>query len=484
MESSGNPNQIQISSATAQLLMEFGKQDWIRQRDDTVNVKGKGVLASYWLEIDGPNNNSSRGAAETPSPNGSKRRNSLGSGGAGNSPPMASVNNPKQVRLVNWITELFMHHIQDIVARQDPAKQGKCVPEDLVYHPPIGRTSLDEVAEVIRLPKFDPEAAIRAANRRADLTSQIRPVIVQQLRELIHILATLYHDNPFHSFEHACHVTMAAEKFMNRIVTPDMDDHHNSNKSNQGLASQVHDYTHGINNDPLTLLAILFSALIHDCDHRGVSNMQLAKEDKEMSDLYKGKSIAEQNSLDIAWDLLMSPQYSDLRQTLFVSRKEMMRFRQVTVNVVLATDIFDKELNDLRKTRWNKAFANDDSDNDEYKTNLRATIVIEHIIQASDVSHTMQHWHIYRKWNERLFMEMLVAYKQGRMGKSPVDFWYDGEIGFFDNYIVPLAKKLKECNVFGVSSDECLNYAMRNRLEWEERGKEVISEMIAKVETN
>jgi hypothetical protein len=26
---------------------------------------------------------------------------------------------------------------------------------------------------------------------------------------------------------------------------------------------------------------------------------------------------------------------------------------------------------------------------------VRATIVIEHIIQASDVSHTMQHWHIY-----------------------------------------------------------------------------------------
>jgi len=32
--------------------------------------------------------------------------------------------------------------------------------------------------------------------------------------------------------------------------------------------------------------------------------------------------------------------------------------------------------------------------------------------------------------------------------------WYRGEIGFFDFYIVPLAKKLKECGVFGVSSGE------------------------------
>ena len=85
---------------------------------------------------------------------------------------------------------------------------------------------------------------------------------------------------------------------------------------------------------------------------------------------------------------------------------------------------------------------------------LRATIVIEHIIQASDVSHTMQHWHIYRKWNERLFTEMYAAFRQGRLGKSPEEFWYKGELGFFDNYIIPLAQKLKECNVFGVSSDE------------------------------
>jgi hypothetical protein len=77
---------------------------------------------------------------------------------------------------------------------------------------------------------------------------------------------------------------------------------------------------------------------------------------------------------------------------------------------------------------------------------------------------------------------MFVAYQQGRMGKSPADFWYHGELGFFDNYIIPLAKKLKECYVFGVSSDECLNYAQRNRAEWEERGKEITAEMVAKLE--
>ena len=90
----------------------------------------------------------------------------------------------------------------------------------------------------------------------------------------------------------------------------------------------------------------------------------------------------------------------------------------------------------------------------------------------------MQHWHVYRKWNKNLFMEMRQAYRAGRMGADPASFWYEGEIGFFDNYIIPLAKKLKECNVFGVSSDECLNYAMQNRTEWCDRGKEIVAEMV------
>jgi len=60
------------------------------------------------------------------------------------------------------------------------------------------------------------------------------------------------------------------------------------------------------------------------------------------------------------------------------------------------------------------------------------------------------------------------------MAKDPSEFWYKGEIGFFDNYVIPLAKKLKECEIFGVSSDEYLNYALQNRAEWEERGEKIV----------
>jgi hypothetical protein len=94
----------------------------------------------------------------------------------------------------------------------------------------------------------------------------------------------------------------------------------------------------------------------------------------------------------------------------------------------------------------------------------------------------MQHWHIYRKWNARLFGELYTAYREGRADKDPSEFWYEGEIGFFDFYIIPLAKKLEECGVFGVSSDEYLGYAKRNREEWVAKGKEIVEEMKEKIQ--
>lgn len=54
---------------------------------------------------------------------------------------------------------------------------------------------------------------------------------------------------------------------------------------------------------------------------------------------------------------------------------------------------------------------------------------------------------------------------------------FSGEIVFFDFYVIPLAKKLAECGVFGVSSHEYLQYAIENRREWEMKGKDVVKQM-------
>jgi hypothetical protein len=73
------------------------------------------------------------------------------------------------------------------------------------------------------------------------------------------------------------------------------------------------------------------------------------------------------------------------------------------------------------------------------------------------------------------------AFLAGRMETDPSANWYNGEMRFFDFYIIPLAKKLKNCGVFGVSSDEYLQYAIQNRHEWKIQGPRIVQEFIANV---
>ncbi|GKY96337.1 hypothetical protein MPSEU_000593400 [Mayamaea pseudoterrestris] len=472
MESSGVKGRIQVSQDTANILVLAGKEHWLTPRDDSVDAVGKGVLKTFWLNV-----RTSKGTSGVSSGNSTAHEESVVDAEIPAS--QGSEMQSRTGRMVDWMTELLGDYLKQTIAKRihDPPLDGVAysdvkVDKDLV--------AIDEVVEAIVLPMLAGKDA-RAQNDWRSI--EIDEVVAEQLRKYVSAIASMYRDNPFHNFAHACHVTMSVAKHLKRIVAPDIEfsaeERKAAIKSKGDAMAILHDYTHGINSDPLTHFAILFSGLVHDVDHRGISNAQLEKEEPAIAAHFKHQSLAEQNSLEIAWTLLQSPDFSDLRRCLFRTMEETSRFRQVIVNAVMATDIFDKKLNQLRKNRWEKAFAPEDGSTIGVDRNaLRATIVLEHIIQASDVSHTMQHWHVYRKWNRLLFHELTLAYRSGKMAADPASFWYKGELGFFDGYIIPLAKKLKDCKVFGVSSDECLNYAMRNRAEWEVRGEEAVAEMV------
>ena len=369
----------------------------------------------------------------------------------------------------------------------------------VTYEPPIGTICLDEVKEVICMtPTLKDYYLEDGIMHKTDESISLTDQVVEDLRAYVQTIAGMYRsENPFHNFEHACHVTMSVNKLLKRIVLCDNDNNmlHNYGRNNAEVLKDEDDvnndnctsYIHGLCCDPLSLFAIVFSALIHDVDHRGCSNAQLAQENVSLGMKYRYRSVAEQNSIDVAWNLFMDERFNRLRCMIFHCQNDLLRFRQVVINCVMATDIFDKEINDLRKNRWMKAFSDEAivtaSNQNTIAENLnrKSTIVLEHIIQASDVSHTMQHWHVYIKWNRLLFREMYFAYNSGRLKVNPQTFWYEGEIGFFDNYIIPLANKLKECHVFGVSSDEYYNYAINNRDEWIATGQDKLAEMILEI---
>ena len=380
-------------------------------------------------------------------------------------------------RLVDWNVEVLMGFLEKVVEhRLRTASNPRYRRKSLEWTTDNGQHVIDEVVEVIDLPEFA-SASSSSSSRSLRLSKELPSAVRMQLRDFISSIARRYKDVPFHNFEHASHVTMSANKLMKRIITPD--DHVAS--SEMPLRPwELHRSTFGISSDPLTQFAVVFAALIHDVDHTGLNNSTLIELGLPIARTFNNKSVAEQNSVVLAWDLLMEPRFLELQTCIFPDESDQFRFRQLVVNSVMATDIMDRDMVLLRKNRWSKAFDSfvaDGGDGGKLDVNRKATIVIEHIIQASDVAHTMQHWHVYLKWNARLYKERYRSFKNGHINEDPNDRWYEGEIGFFDFYVIPLAKKLKECGVFGVSGDEYLQYAEWNRQEWERKGVEETRKM-------
>lgn len=487
LESTGKRGRIHISQETANLLTKMGKGNWVVPREEKVSAKGKGELSTFWLahrvtELSSHSGTSTHSEDQSVSP-------------MDGSLPGRQGLSPKLIRLVNWNVEILSAVLKQIIARRRATKFSLTRPNAGFKEALIdkalrgGKMVINEVQEIITLPKYT-----ASSNDRNQV--DVDETVMRQLRDFVMAIAESYKDNPFHNFEHASHVTMSVSKLLSRIVAPKIPV--NTTSSQETTEKLLHDHTYGITSDPLTQFACIFSALIHDAEHDGVPNAQLVKEETELAARYNNQSVAEQNSVDVAWGLLMKPDFKELRAAIYCDEAEMVHFRKLVVNCVMATDICDKDLKDLRNKRWEQAFQSSkdkpeshpedverkEEEDMEVDVNRKATIVIEHLLQASDVSHTMQHWHVFRKWNENLFTEMYCAYREGRSASDPSKFWYKGEIGFFDFYVIPLAKKLAECGVFGVSSDEYLNYAESNRREWESRGKEVVKELAAKAKEN
>ncbi|KAG7363218.1 3'5'-cyclic nucleotide phosphodiesterase [Nitzschia inconspicua] len=326
-------------------------------------------------------------------------------------------------------------------------------PERITNVPTIKTGNLlAEVREALGVKKT------RARYKRDPNSVKLKSKVLAELEDFVTVISFMYRDNPFHNFEHASTVLNNVNRVVSLCKAPDDIEYHD---------------IRFITTDPWTHFALVFTALVHDVDHAGVPNAQLIKEGSHVATAYKNKSVAEQNSLEISWNLLMEPCYRNLREALFANSEELMHFRSLVVTATLATDIADKELAAMRKDRAAEALAVLDSKGptSDDIASLKATFVLETLIQVADVSHLMMPFAVYKKWNYKLLRESYLAFTSGRAEKDPLETWYQGEFGFFDFYIIPLAKKLEQC---GIDSSFYVNNAINNRKMWEELGEDLV----------
>lgn len=402
-------------------------------------------------------------------------------------------------RLVDWNVDQLTSLLKKIVASRRAYSKNDEGGDQAIgadFDLRTSSTILEEVTEVISFPKPSIVDLLVGpqSNQHADV--QLDPLAIGQLHELMSRVAQLYNDNPFHNFAHACHCTMALITWLSRIAPPEID----ASKENplelqlSGDWKRRSDPTKdmfALQCDPMTHFAMLFAALIHDLEHNGVPNSQLVAENAQIATLYDGKSIHEQASVDTTFEIFMEDKYSQLRNLLFTTEDEFHRFRQIVINGVMATDILSKKVLAKQAVRWGCLFGDDDDDDDDdasssdfepdNESDQKTSIVLERLLVISNIAHTMQHWYVYRKWNEKLFEEEFMAWKAGRAEANPAITWYTNELEFFDTTVIPLASQMQKCNLFDASCDEYLKYAKGNRDQWENCGQEEVASMVERL---
>jgi 3'5'-cyclic nucleotide phosphodiesterase len=166
--------------------------------------------------------------------------------------------------------------------------------------------------------------------------------VMGQLKQYVKVILAGYQDVPYHNFQHCEHVTISVNKLMDMIL--------------HRVPGETAPLTYGFRDDPLMQFALLFSALIHDVQHLGIPNRQLAMEDDELAIKYNDQSIAENQSLFIGFSELLKKDYDKLRLVVFPKSEDYRRFRAACVNLVLTTDIASPERSQIGKSKWKEAF--------------------------------------------------------------------------------------------------------------------------------
>jgi len=240
MESNGVRNRIHISLETANILKAGGKNHWVTPRKDKIMAKGKGELETFFLDMkkqsSGSQTSKKSGTSATSS-DGSihldlPQLNSL-CNKAGTAMPLDANVPPQLKRRIEWNADILLRMLKQIVARRNAERMhtangstrsfksmsGQDESEEYSASMAAHTTVLEEVKEIITLPAFNAQAA-RVEEDASKV--EIDPVVVKQLRDYVTVIASLYHhDNPFHNFEHASHVTMSVVKLLSRIVAPE-----------------------------------------------------------------------------------------------------------------------------------------------------------------------------------------------------------------------------------------------------------------------
>ena len=199
---------------------------WVVLRDEKIHAKGKGELETYWLDLKIQSSGSARSGQSGKSGGSASTSSNVDVAGTITSALQGrhletndkvhidAVLPPKIKRLVKWNADVLLRVLKQVVARREAIEA--LASQDDSENPDLGssfrdaskaalrrttsidgKTCMDEVKEIIELPKFNAKAAkIQKDASEVELDSNV----VQQLHDYITVIASMYRvDVPFHN---------------------------------------------------------------------------------------------------------------------------------------------------------------------------------------------------------------------------------------------------------------------------------------------
>uniref|UniRef100_A0A3B3D045 Phosphodiesterase n=1 Tax=Oryzias melastigma TaxID=30732 RepID=A0A3B3D045_ORYME len=193
----------------------------------------------------------------------------------------------------------------------------------------------------------------------------------------------------------------------------------------------------------LEIMAALFASAIHDVDHPGVSNQFLINTSSELALMYNDASVLENHHLAVGFKLLQE-ENCDIFENL--SKKQRDSLRKMVIDMVLATDM-SKHINFLADMKTMVETKKVTSSGvlllDNYSDRIQ---VLQNMVHCADLSNPTKPLELYRKWTDRIMMELFTQGDRERekgMEISPMCDKHNAsiektQVGFIDYVVHPL----------------------------------------------
>jgi GAF domain-containing protein len=221
-----------------------------------------------------------------------------------------------------------------------------------------------------------------------------------------------YHDRPFHNLQHATCVT----HFTFMLI--------NESKALGNL--KLHQ-----------VFAILLSAVVHDVDHPGNTNLFEINSQSELAIRYNDQSVLENHHCSTAFRIMRKP---NMQVLTFMPKATAVEIRKTIISCVMATDMavhFDliEETKKRAAEGWKFEEAKDQA------------LLGKILLHAADLSNPVRPYHMTREWASRISIEFndQVAREQalgmpvlGFMMSPDEKVFCKNEIGFASFVVAPM----------------------------------------------